>query len=29
VLKITIAQALYTRRVVEDGEGLDARASSS
>ena len=29
VLKITIAQALYTRRVVEDGEGLDSRASSS
>ncbi len=29
VLKITIAQALYTRREVEDGEGLDARASSS
>lgn len=29
VLKITIAQALYTRRVVEDGEDLDSRASSS
>jgi DNA-directed RNA polymerase specialized sigma24 family protein/CheY-like chemotaxis protein len=29
VLKITIAQALYTRRAVEDDEGFDSRASSS